>query len=231
MMQDYLTDPEQFDETVRLFPLPGLVFFPHGVQPLHIFEPRYRQMTADALAGDQHIALVLLGDDWEKNYDAKPTIHQVACLGRIVADQLLPDGRYNLLLRGVHRVRIIEEIECDKLYRVARVKLMTDEVPDDIAELMRVRNLLAEMMIPRFRDEQIRTQVAGLFKGEIPLGRLCDILAFALPMPQQLKQDLLESTCVLSRAKLLMAGFNDIVENQPELPNTDRKFPPEFSDN
>src|SRR5436853_468650 len=92
-----------FPGRARLFPLPNLVLFPHVVQPLHVFEPRYRQMTADALADDRLITLVLLKPGWEDAGNKPPAVHPVACLGRVVADQLLPDGRYNLLLRGLSR--------------------------------------------------------------------------------------------------------------------------------
>src|SRR5580658_8985720 len=98
---------QAFSGTARLFPLPNLVFFPHALQPLHIFESRYRQMTADALAGDRLISLVLLQPGWEKHYEQKPALYPVACLGRIVAEETLDDGRYNLLLRGIGRVRIL----------------------------------------------------------------------------------------------------------------------------
>src|SRR5437763_12710939 len=93
-----------FPGTARLFPLPNLVLFPHVVQPLHVFEPRYRRMTARALAGDRLIALVLLQPGWEDDYDNRPAVHRVACLGRVIGDQKLDDGRYNLLLRGLSRV-------------------------------------------------------------------------------------------------------------------------------
>ena len=89
-----------FSGMVRLFPLPNLVFFPQVMQPLHIFEPRYRQMTLDALAGDRLIALVLPKPGWEADYAGNPTLHPVACLGKIVADQKLKDGGFNILLRG-----------------------------------------------------------------------------------------------------------------------------------
>src|SRR6516162_5413416 len=107
---------QEFSGTARLFPLPNLVFFPHALQPLHIFEPRYRQMVGDALASDKLFAIALLRSESEKASDSHPPVHQVACLGRILADQRLPDGRYNLLLRGLSRVRIIEEVPIDKLY-------------------------------------------------------------------------------------------------------------------
>src|SRR5271166_4788446 len=99
-----LTD---FSGTVRLFPLPNLVLFPHVMQPLHIFEPRYRQLTADALAADRLITLALLRPGWEADYDGKPAIHPVACIGRVVAEQRLDDGRFNILLRGLSRLRVL----------------------------------------------------------------------------------------------------------------------------
>src|SRR5205823_3865193 len=118
--------PESFSGRVRLFPLPNLVFFPHVMQPLHIFEPRYRRMTADALDGDGLIALAILQPDWEKDYEGKPAIYPVACVGKIVADQRLEDGRYNLLLRGLRRARVLRELADDKLYRRAEVALLSD---------------------------------------------------------------------------------------------------------
>src|SRR3954467_6057418 len=138
-----------FGGTARLFPLPNLVLFPHVVQPLHVFEPRYRQMTADALGGDRLIALVLLKPGWESEYEGRPAVHPVACLGRVVADQLLPDGRYNLLLRGLSRARIVEEVDSGKMYRGARVELLADQAPS-LAEAKQLRRKLSEIVLPRF---------------------------------------------------------------------------------
>src|SRR5205085_1976564 len=94
---------KQFSGMARLFPLPNVVLFPQVVQPLHIFEPRYREMTADALADDRLIAMALLQPGWEADYEGRPPIHPICCLGRIFAEKHLPDGRYNLLLRGLTR--------------------------------------------------------------------------------------------------------------------------------
>ena len=96
-----------FSGTARLFPLPNLVLFPHVIQGLHVFEPRYRQMTADALAGDGLIAIVMLKPD-EDEFTDRPAIESVACLGEITWHDKLPDGGYNLRLRGVCRARIVE---------------------------------------------------------------------------------------------------------------------------
>ena len=109
-----------FSGMARLFPLPDLVLFPHVVHPLHVFEPRYRQMTANALASDRLIAPVLLRPGWEPQYEGRPAIYPVACLGRLVAEQKLPDGRYNLLVRGLSRMRIRSEVQDGRAYRTAR---------------------------------------------------------------------------------------------------------------
>src|SRR6516162_1515926 len=121
-MSDDMSALANFGGTARLFPLPNVVLFPQVVQPLHIFEPRYRQMTADALADDRLIAPVLLRPGWEADYEGQPAIYSVLCLGRVVAEQRLPDGRFNLLLRGLSRCRIVQELPGEKLYRSARVE-------------------------------------------------------------------------------------------------------------
>ncbi|HEX3725489.1 MAG TPA: LON peptidase substrate-binding domain-containing protein, partial [Pirellulales bacterium] len=97
--------PEQFSGRARLFPLPSLVLFPHVVQPLHIFEPRYVELLRDALEGDRMITMALLDRGWETNYEGRPAIAPVACLGRVVSWQAQPNSRYNLLLLGLCRVR------------------------------------------------------------------------------------------------------------------------------
>src|SRR5499427_8446400 len=109
-MHDDYSPLSVFSGMARLFPLPNLVFYPQVMQPLHIFEPRYRQMTADALAGDRLIAMALLRPGWEPQYEGRPALYPVVCLGQIIADQLLDDGRSNLLLRGLARARILQEV-------------------------------------------------------------------------------------------------------------------------
>src|SRR5262245_9433360 len=117
---------ENFSGVTRLFPLPNLVLFPTIVQSLHIFEERYRQMTTAALAGDHLISLVLLQPGWEADYEGKPALCEVACLGRIIRHERLEDGRFNLNLRGLRRARIVQEIDGGKLYRQASVELLED---------------------------------------------------------------------------------------------------------
>src|SRR3990170_3664199 len=98
---DTTFDAEAFSGVVRLFPLPNLVLYPHVMQPLHVFEGRYREMLEDAIAGDRLIAMALLEPGWEPDYESRPAIAPFACLGKVITHHRLSDCRYNLLLMGV----------------------------------------------------------------------------------------------------------------------------------
>jgi Lon protease-like protein len=213
----------------RLFPLPNVVLFPHVVQPLHIFEPRYRQMTADALEGDRYIAMVLPLPGWEKDYAKAPTLHQIACLGRIIAEQRLDDGRYNILLRGMSRIRLVKELTSKKLYRVAKTETL-EELPiaDDAVAIYWRQTLIDKAPTWFPKHGEIVEEFAKLLDSDRPLGELCDILAFALPLDMEFKQSLLEELDVEKRLRTL----HDFLEEQKATTaQSDRKFPPEFSEN
>src|SRR6478672_7469926 len=96
-------DDEQSLSAIPLFPLPNVVLFPRAILPLHIFEERYKAMTADALRGRREIAMALLRPGWERDYHHKPAIEPVVCVGRILSHERLPDGKYNFLLQGLAR--------------------------------------------------------------------------------------------------------------------------------
>jgi Lon protease-like protein len=225
-MTEDLAALSRFGGVARLFPLPNLVLFPQVVQGLHIFEPRYRQMTADALAGDRLIALVLLRPGWEDEYDRRPKIEPVACLSRITHDERLPDGRYNLRVRGIGRLRIDRERQTDKLYRVAETSVIADHVPPDFGRLITHRRQLAEAILPRFEpDGSTHHHLRELFAGDLPLGQLCDVLAYALPLPLDLKQRLLAEPDVGTRADVLADAL------RLARPADGRIFPPQFSPN
>lgn len=224
---------QEFTGTVRLFPLPNVVLFPQVVQPLHIFEPRYRQMTTDALAGDRLIAPVLLRPGWDADYDGRPAVQPVLCVGRIVADQRLPDGRFNLLLRGVSRAQIVEELPSDKLYRCARVELQAEGLPPSADSTRWLREKIGQAVRPWFPDDgpAIR-QLDKLVKNpELPLGVLCDLLGFAAPLLIEAKQQLLETTEIQERAQLLLQFLQVGQPPMPDKPAAKSKFPPDFSSN
>lgn len=220
-----------FDGTVRLFPLPNLVLFPHVMQPLHIFEPRYRQMTADALAGNRQIALVLLHPGWETTYEGTPPIHEIACLGKIVAENRLDDGRFNILLRGVCRIRIDHETPQAKLYRLARVELLEDIFPAEGLAPRKLRKQLIRHVPAWFPAKgKVLDEFKKLLRSDLPLGTLCDIVAFALPLDVAFKQQLLEELDVDTRARNLV-DYLETHEAPHPAETVERKFPPEFSVN
>ncbi len=116
----------ELPEIVPIFPLPNIVLFAGSVLPLHIFEPRYRELAADALEGDRIIVPVLLKPDWDLEDTDTPPVFPVATAGRIVTSQKMPDGRYFVTLQGTVRLRILEEIP-GKSYRRARVAVMPED--------------------------------------------------------------------------------------------------------
>src|SRR5580658_7703434 len=125
--------------TVPLFPLPNVILFPGAVLPLHIFEERYKTMTADALAGDRLIAMALLRPGWEKEYHLRPPIDPVVCVGRIARWERLDDGTYNFLLHGMTRARILRE-ENSSPYRIAHLQTLRENcAPEDQLADMRWR--------------------------------------------------------------------------------------------
>jgi Lon protease-like protein len=225
-MSDDETALAEFKGTTRLFPLPNLVLFPHVMQGLHIFEPRYRQMMADTLADDQLMTLVLLRPGYEEDSDEPPAIEPVGCLGRVDWHEMLPDGRFNLRLRGLGRVKLVEEIPTDRLYRVARAEPLPDVSPMDLPKLTSLRRTLSEAVLARFpQTGQAHNQLLELFQGEMPLGHLCDVLSYALPLSMEVKQTLLNEPHVDLRAELMTQAM------QVPAGMANRKFPPEFSVN
>ena len=108
--EDLIFDETRFKGTARLFPLPDLIMFPHVMQPLHIFEPRYRDMLNEALDSDGLIAMCMLAPGWEADYEGNPPLLPHACLGRVVTHHRTDNGEYNILASGYaadsHRTRI-----------------------------------------------------------------------------------------------------------------------------
>jgi Lon protease-like protein len=87
--------------TIPIFPLPNAVLFPNVFMPLHVFEARYRAMVGDALQGDRIIGMVLLKPGYEADYEGRPEVYPIGCAGVITHSERLPDGRYNIVLRGI----------------------------------------------------------------------------------------------------------------------------------
>src|SRR6185295_1712580 len=111
--------------TIPLFPLPDVVLFPNVFLPLHIFEPRYREMVGQAIEGDRIIGMVLLRPGWEGDYEGRPEIYPVGCAGLITHADRTSDGRYNLVLRGFQKFRVRRE-DHSRSYRVAEIDTLLE---------------------------------------------------------------------------------------------------------
>jgi uncharacterized protein len=230
-MADDLSSLSGFSGKVRLFPLPNLVLFPHVLQPLHVFEPRYRQLMDDALADDRMMAVSLLRPGWEEDYDKRPPIHPVVCIGKILNEERFADGRYNLMLQGLCRARVDKELKTDRLYRVAHVHLMPDCPVKGPQREHEVRRQLGENLKGWFVNHPTALdQLDQLLHSPLPSGALCDIFSFALPIDSEFKQQLLEETHVERRVQMLVEHMQTQTPPEADRVGT-RKFPPEFSHN
>lgn len=222
-------DLKNFDNVCRLFPLPGVVLFPHAVLPLHIFEPRYRQMTEDALATDRLIAIVQLRPLSDQGRAEEPELEAVGCLGRIFKHERLPDGRFNFLLLGRKRIRLDREIANGKLYRSSKVTIIEELEADPTVEGRR------QELVALFRQAQvggIDPDLDALFETELPLGVLADIITQAMGLPASAKQAFLAEPSVGRRVLSLLDRLKDGKVTKPIDPGSARTpFPPPFSRN
>ena len=142
-----------FPSSLPIFPLPTVVLFPNVFLPLHIFEPRYRQMIADALAGDRIIGMVLLKPGFEDDYEGRPPIYGTGCSGLITHVERMEDGRFNLILRGLEKfiVHGEEDPSDGTQYRRALVTTVDEPVQGrERAALKSERRKLEALLMPLF---------------------------------------------------------------------------------
>jgi Lon protease-like protein len=177
---------------VPLFPLPNVVLFPRAVLPLHVFEERYKLMTADALRGDRQVAMGLLLPGWERDYHHKPAIEPVVCIGTILTHERLPDGKYNFLLQGHTRARVVREVGATgKPYRLATLEPIAEPQLAD-SDLHGERRRLATMFEQgRLAALPTATQFREILAGPLPTSDVADLVAFNLLDDVPLKQSLL----------------------------------------
>jgi Lon protease-like protein len=185
---------------IPLFPLPNVVLFPAAVQPLHIFEERYKAMTADALRGDRRIAMALLRPGWEKSYHDRPAIEPVVCVGRILSAEKLPDGKYNFLLQGEARATVVHEVhDATRPYRVARLARLRESSPDEsdlVDSRSRLRRLFVRTSLGLNPVGRKFREVAG---SALPTPILADLIAATYLEDVRLKQSLLSEQDVQCR--------------------------------
>ncbi len=224
--------PADFKGCVRLFPLPNLVMFPHVVQPLHIFEPRYREMVEEALETDQLIAMAHLQPGWEAAAHEHPVIFPMTCIGRIVSHTRFDDGKFNILLLGLRRAKITHELPLTRPFREAQVTLVEDLYVGSGAPGRAAIQRELLQCFRRFTPESpaAQEQFESLMNNRLPLGVLADIISFTMKFDVSLKQRLLNEANVERRARLLLDELRQL-GNSPGKSDDERTFPPEFSVN
>lgn len=207
---------ERATTALKVFPLPSAVLFPHSVLPLHIFEPRYRDLVRDALATDGVMALGGLLPGWEGRYAGRPPLAPLLCVGTILWHEEVEEGRYNLLLQGVCRGRVLGELPERKLYREVRVQLLPDPAYSGPEEepLRQAVFELAGRVPPSFAENLL--PVAARAGG----GVLADVVAAALVPETERRQQLLEELDVGARLSALMDDVGDLIARLGPVPQT-----------
>ena len=182
--------------TIPIFPLQDVMLFPQATRRLHIFEPRYRDMVADALKGDRLIGMVLLEPGYETEYEGRPPVYPVGSAGIIAEVEELPDGRYNILLRGLTKFRITGEDQ-SRSYRLAHV----EAIPADLTDAERVT-------LGDLREELSALLPSGLPGLQVPAGLpdedLVNGIAQAIQIDPRDRLGLLEQPGPLARAQALI---------------------------
>lgn len=192
-----------------LFPLPNLVFFPQTRLPLHVFEPRYRQLVEDVVARDQRFGIVLLRPGWEADYFGAPAVYACGTMGRIEQTVPLDDGRYNILVYGETRFRVVGEVS-GQPYRTARV-VVQPQIEGDPTAAKAQRMWLTDLsqQYLRYLPEQ----------GGVPeiqtvgLDALTNALIMSLNLDVAEKQRLLEADDVAARAEDVGTELQNRIES------------------
>ncbi len=179
--------------SLPIFPLPNCVLLPGGLLPLHVFEPRYRELTKHCLEGHQLMGVARLRPGFESAYYGRPPVFERCGVGKIICSEELPDGRFALLLRGVARVEIARELPTERSYRLVEARVLADASCDDSdtrachLRLIALCDRLAEVI------DQGGPQLRDLVRSHQAPGQCADAIAAALIMDADARQELLEA--------------------------------------
>jgi Lon protease-like protein len=192
--------PFPIPSRLPIFALPNVVLFPKTYLPLHIFEPRYRQMVDDVARSGQCIGMALLREGWEPGYYGNPPIYAMGCVGRLVSVQPLPGGRSNILLQGLERFDVAEE-SYDKSYRQANIALKPSRTEGPLDRTVRQRLVKALEDYLKTREDAPTWQ--GWFREEVSDDILVNTLSTYVDCTPLEKQFLLEAESLHQQARRL----------------------------
>jgi Lon protease-like protein len=196
-----------FGRPMPVFPLPEAVLLPHAIQPLHIFEPRYRQLVNDCLDGAGQLALAsFAGTDWKSEYHQQPSLRPAVCVGQIVQHEALADGRHDILLQGVCRAKIVRMIEPGngRTYRLADLAPLepVNKRPPPMNHVRRqLRDLLNGPRLSRLRS--VETVIEWFDRDDVSTHALLELIGFTLLRDSELKYRLLAEASPMRRAGII----------------------------
>ncbi|WP_447964086.1 LON peptidase substrate-binding domain-containing protein [Nitrospira sp. Ecomares 2.1] len=195
------SDTFPIPDIVPIFPLPTTVFFPETYLPLHIFEPRYREMVRQASAQGDCIGMALLKEGWEDEYEESPPIYPIGCVGRIISSHKLPDGRFNIVLQGLQRCTF-EEQEVSTPYRQAQIipYAQRGAASLDIETRINLEQVTQEYLTWKKAHELCQVIASGKLTDSI----LVHNLSAGLDLSPVEKQFLLESGHLVQQARRLI---------------------------
>ncbi len=196
-----------------IFPLPNVVLFPGALLPLHVFEPRYRELTRQVLSGRQLMAVARLKSGFEDHYEGRPPVFEVCGVGSVIDSVVHGDGRYDITLRGLARVRMVHELHPEKPFREMRVEELFDQPSDPAVTSAWQRKLISlwASLGPHL-PEGVR-DLRALTRGAEGAGAYADRLAGALVGDAEVSQCLLEELDPAERLRLLTEKLQSILDN------------------
>lgn len=198
--------------TVPIFPLPDAVFFPHTLMPLHVFEPRYKDMITDVLAGDQRLGIVQLRPGWDEDYYGAPPVYKMLGVGEIIDHHQMEDGRYDIIVQGMFRAHILSEAMHGD-YRTAEVEVIHENLEDtDAEEVMWVHGRLFELYhkLSAALPDTVRTVQPILGESPSP-GALIDAMASIFVENAYDRQGILSERDIARRQRLLRVQLRSIL--------------------
>jgi len=205
---------------LRIFPLSEGVLLPGAAVPLHVFEPRYRVMVAHCRASDQVLALASLVSSDEQDQEM-PAVYPTVGVGMVVYDRLLPDGRSVILVRGLMRARITEELPGEHPYRLVRARRLVDPVVSaaEARPATTVTRHLVRSVALRVRPEEGAEKLLDLVASETDPGMLADLLGSVFITHPTERQELLEDLWPVHRLERVNRHLATLIDGlgDPEI--------------